>query len=381
MSRRTSVMAILVMALMILFTVSCEGPAGKDGADGMAGLTGAAGINGTDGADGADGADGIDGIDGTDGTDGVDGNATCLTCHNLTNKAAVTASYDLSGHAAGGAVDYAGNRTYCAPCHSHELFTEATVDLGGNVAAATPISCATCHDFHATLDFENDGADYALRATAAVVGIADGLTYDFGGSSNLCANCHQSRRAYTYYSDIDSVWTDDVNGNDSLDFVVHADSVYISSSHAGPHHGPQANAINGNGGYGTSVVPSHASSGCTGCHMEGEGLVDGGHTFTPTVASCNTAACHNDAVTSFDHNGKQTDFDTRMAALAEALVTAGALSGDATDGYHPHVGIVHEDVFTAFWNYMVLYEDGSRGIHNPGYFANLLTMAELSIGL
>ena len=49
MSKKLNLFAVLVLALMVMFTVSCEGPAGEDG------LAGTAGTDGTDGTDGASG--------------------------------------------------------------------------------------------------------------------------------------------------------------------------------------------------------------------------------------------------------------------------------------------------------------------------------------
>ncbi|NQV15332.1 hypothetical protein HQ531_07730 [bacterium] len=348
MSRKLNLLAILVLSLMVMFTISCEGPAGEDG---------------------------LAGVDGTNGEDGMDANAVCVTCHNTVSWASLTAAYDLSGHAAGNYVGYAGNRGSCTPCHSHEQFTGAVVDMDGEVFAATPISCATCHGNHTNLD---EDVTAPLRTMAAVTGISDGTVFDFAGSSNLCGNCHQARRDGSSYAVIDTVWTDDVDGNDSLDFVVPDGSVYISSTHAGPHHGPQMNVIFGNGGYGTSSTTPHEAVGCGGCHMaEGDGTV-GGHTFWPNVANCNTSGCHTD-LADFDYNDIQTSFNTRMAALAEALVAEGALGGDANEGYHPAVGVVSDDVFEAFWNYMMCYEDHSHGVHNPDYIKALLTTAEAKL--
>ncbi|MBC8322362.1 MAG: hypothetical protein H8E70_02205 [Candidatus Marinimicrobia bacterium] len=359
---KKSFILLIVLAFSIVSLLSingCEGPEGPAGADGI---------------------DGIDGTDGTDGTDGVAGNLSCLGCHTSAKMDTIETSFSLSGHAAGHYVGYAGSRGSCARCHSHEGFMDFLAGYPGeDIANPSAWRCGTCHGNHRSLE---DNITAPLNTDGPIASISiPGTTYDFGNSSNLCGTCHQSRRAYTYYEEIDSVWTDDVNGNDSLDFVVPDGQVYINSSHAGPHHGPQVNVLFGEGGYGTSSTDTHSTLGCVSCHMGETGVTDGGHTFNPNVASCNVEGCHTD-VTDFDIDGAQTTFNTRMTAIAEALVTAGALSYDADDeSYHPVKGLVSNDVFQAFYNYMICYEDHSHGVHNPSYFNTLLTMAEAKLDL
>lgn len=365
MSKKINLFAILVLALMVMFTVSCEGPAGPAGPEGVAGVAGA------------------DGAAGADGTPGVDGNVSCLACHTQSNMDAIDGLFALSGHSAGNYVGYAGGRGSCARCHSSEGFgdylagywTEA--DGGADIPYPSAWSCETCHGNHKSLE---DGISAPLQTMMPVTMIEDGTVIDFDGASNLCANCHQSRRGSAYYEAIDTLWTEDVNGNDSIDWIVPDGSVYINSSHAGPHHGPQTNTLNGMSGFGNSSTGAHLTAGCVGCHMGAASATEGGHSFIPNLENC--TSCHTTVtdVPAFLAE-KQGAVTTRMNAIAEALVTAGALGGDATDGYHPNVGVVTQDQFEAFWNWMVVYEDHSHGVHNPGYFNTLLTIAETKLGL
>lgn len=337
--------------LCVAFLMSCEGPEGPAGADGQ------------DGADGTNGADGVD---------GVDANAHCTECHSMANWADIEAQYEASGHNAGLYVGYAGGRGSCAQCHSHDGFINFINNPTGDfpdIAFPTAISCETCHGNHGNLE---EGLEVPIRTVAAVTAISDGTEFDFENNSNLCSNCHQSRRDYSYYEAIDSVEIDDVM------IAVGAGEIGINSTHAGPHHGPQVNFIFGNGGYGTSGTSAHTALGCTSCHMSESDGEEGGHTFYPNVANC--TECHEGA-TGFDIGGFQTDVAARLGVIAEALVTAGALSGDATEGYHPHVSIVTENEFKAFWNYMMVYEDHSHGVHNPSYTETLLTGAETWLGI
>lgn len=347
---------VAIAAMSMLF--SCEGPAGPAGKDGE---------------------DGVDGIDGTDGTPGVAGNLSCLVCHTQENMDAINNQYAISGHGIGAYVAYTSGagRAACVQCHTHEGFlylleNVPNADHSGNPAVptdiynATKVGCETCHNNHGSLE---DDIEAPIRTIAAVTAIADNSVIDFENNSNLCANCHQSRTSYLASEAIDSVKIGGV-------MVAVADgNVGISSSRTGPHHGPQSNILMGTVGYGSSSKATHSSLGCTTCHMGESDGVEGGHTFFPSVENC--TSCHNGA-TDFDINGAQTEFDTRMAAIKAKLVEKGIVV-DATDlavvGQYPLAE------FKAYWNWISLKEDLSRGVHNPGYTNTMLTVAETGLGL
>jgi hypothetical protein len=330
MKKKISIVTILgAFAIMIagaLIMSSCEGPAGP------------AGTNGTNG------------VDGTDGTEGVAGNAVCLACHTLGVKNAITAQWETSAHGIGANVGYAGGRNDCAKCHSDQGFVQ-TVYTGGDTTAANiplpqEIQCETCHDFHPSLDFENE-PNSAIRQMADVTLMADPTVtvgYD-NMEANLCMNCHQARRAPADDADATAM-------------------VYVSP-HYGPHHGPQANTINGVNGYefrmDLGTTGAHTSGAdCVSCHMqEGDGTV-GGHTWIPGEASC--TACHSDGP-------PDSDVEAKLTELGIALYTAGMIDADG----HTIENVSYQaDSVGALWNFLTLKEDASMGIHNPGYADALL---------
>jgi len=303
-----------------------------------------------------------------EGPAGEAGNSNCVQCHSEENWGDIETAYLKSGHNAAEAVGYAGGRGSCARCHSHEGFMNYLAATPGADAAdidyPTRISCSTCHTNHSVLEGD---IEVPLATVAAVVAVEDDETRDLGGNSNLCGNCHQSRRGYAYYEALDTVEIDDVKT------AVGDGNVGINSSHAGPHHGPQLNTLLGLSGYGASETHAHSGVGCVGCHMGDVSGDVGGHTFYANRENC--TECH-----SADYEFE--NFDSRMTAIADALVTVGALSKDAETGeYHPHVSIVTQAQFEAFWNYMILYEDHSHGVHNPAYFKTLMSRAEANLGL
>lgn len=378
----TQLLTLAFCAIAFAFVTSCEGPAGPTGPAG---------------------ADGINGTNGTDGTPGVDGNVSCLECHTQAGMDALNAMYVQSGHAnAGFELGYAGGRADCARCHSNEGFQYHVAGISiSDFSNPTKISCSTCHSNHISLE---DGISAPMVTEAAVTAMTDGTTiFDFNNVSNLCSNCHQSRKNGDYYDKYTTDQTfdrkftgDDIavyqNGalgpagtavldGDTLrvTFDVPTTHVYLSSTHAGPHYGTQTNNLFGVGGYGSSSSATHSPLGCVSCHMGEAGTSEGGHSFYSNIANCQE--CHS-GETDFDINGAQTAFDARMVTLGTALEAVGAIKVDPTTG---DVEVFYASItraeFMAFWNFMLLYEDQSHGVHNPSYFETLFTSAETNLGL
>lgn len=305
---------------------------------------------------GPPGQAGINGIDGTDGVDGVDGTASCTACHSENHREPIISSYLYSGHAAGGAVGYAGSRANCAQCHSNEGYTDYLETGAANpegYESPTRIDCNTCHNKHTTFDFENDGHDYALRNMNGVdLTIGIGII-DYEGTSNNCLTCHQPRRTPP---------TDDGNG------------MFNITPHYGPHYGAQSTMLEGVQGAliaGSVGYPGVGSSthrqgaSCVSCHMGTPNDNDGEHTMVPSLKSCTT--CHPGA-TNYDINGVQTEVTALMSELEGLLKTEGILDDDGglVTGEFP-IGSAN-----AYWNWEFVYQDHSHGVHNPAYTKALL---------
>lgn len=310
------------------------------------------------------GADGKDGKDGADGADGKDGNVTCLACHSLSNMTQVKEEYEksthgLSPHAGSPTYIYAGagaSRKSCAVCHTHEGFVEVMFTKRDSItealAAPTRIGCETCHEKHITFDFTKDGQDYALRTTAPVklmVAESGDQPVNISPTSNLCVNCHQSR-------------TEPPVASATGTFA-------ITSSRYGPHHGPQGNLLEGIDGYeiagsvsypGTKSHKHRNSGGCTTCHMH-----EGNHTFEPSLASC--TKCHG-TLPDFDYKGVQKEVEELMDELHKLLVAKGTITATGST----KAGTYAIDLAGVTYNYKLIEEDRSKGVHNPDYVLALL---------
>lgn len=303
---------------------------------------------------GADGKDGVDGIDGASGT------ASCLACHNSSKKGAVANQFSISDHLKGTAINSGGLRAGCTTCHSHEGFV-ASMDMGVKSLAAdltrsSAFKCETCHTSHQTFDFAADGPDYALRTVAPVeLFMNTSVVLDMGKSSNLCVECHQPRAVAP---------TPDGSGN-----------FQVTSSHYGPHYGPQSVVVEGVWGYhyvgGTTAYPGRAShahrknASCSSCHMHAASGTNGGHSWSVGVESCKS--CHSDANT-LDYKGIKTEVAGLMTTLKTKLTEKGALNAAGS----PVAGSYPIAVAGALFNYRLIYGDHSNGIHNPTYTKALL---------
>jgi hypothetical protein len=260
-------------------------------------------------------------------------------------------AWSASVHGSGVAFGDAGANPTCTGCHSGSGFSAAIAAGVANSdaqksALANPsrIDCRACHQIHTTYTAK----DWALKITAPVKLIASGATYD-GGMGNLCANCHQQRTAFPAATD---------------------GKVSVNSTHWGGHHGPETALILGVGGAGVTGTPGphyKVENTCVGCHMGGAGQ-DANHSFMPNVATCQK--CHTDAK-DLDVNGEQTAIKAQLDQVKKALTAKGLLDKVGVIV----VGNYSPEYAGALWNYLLVEEDKSNGVHNPPYAKALLDAA------
>ncbi len=380
------ILTMAICAVAFAFVTGCEGPEGPQGIQGPQGPVGP---------------------QGDQGPKGDAGNLTCLECHDGDGIQEKQEEFHQSQHASGAiAVDYAGGRASCAKCHSHEGFVEfaRTGTVGADIVNPSPWECKTCHNIHDTFT----GVDIDFRLGEAVTLVGD-VEFDHE-NNNTCANCHQARRDVGGYDNVtkDTTYTRKFTGDDydlylnhastnggsitenatqdtlTVQFVVPtATHAYINSTHAGPHHGPQANLFVGVTGADVAdgTVFSNHAGGCVVCHMGPES----GHSFIPKDANCTVTDCHGS-----DKQDALKAFEDRLVAVGMKLQDLGAVHFDeagykATKEYwgnfHPMYASLERDVFNAWWNFIYLLEDRSNSAHNPTYAKALLEQAETALGL
>jgi hypothetical protein len=329
-----------------------------------------------------EGPAGIDGVDGVAGDPGADGTAVCMTCHDAgTAYAAKVDQFNESAHALG---TYYSRGGECAGCHSTEgylaraEFTSITeiADLGVDNQSA--ISCKTCHMVHATYDVTDWDLTFADQVTETLFGSAsttdayESISFADYGDGNMCLQCHQAR---------------DRGNTPAADATA---DVTTGSTHWGPHYGVQGNVLLASGGVNVagdlsypSATAGHASldAACISCHM-----VDGNHTLAVGYSACD--ACHTDAEDMVDD--LHDEIDALKFALGKELAAQGVASVDTetsvewdeglgvhvetidTVGFGPKNMTMTASQAKALYNYMVVYQDHSYGVHNPSYVRALL---------
>ncbi len=300
----------------------------------------------------------------------------CAACHDDDHYHVYPSQWEVSNHAS---LNRPYTRASCAPCHNGQGFIDyvdgGKVGIDEDLEANSNITCAACHDPH---DATNE---YQLRTVEVTLPNGDVITE--GGNGKLCMNCHNSRRILP-------------------DRILERMDVGDTPE---PHHGPQAEMLTTMNveTYGLDLPTSPhlqaTDDACIDCHMyehgshgehEDDGTLNtsGMHSFAmvnqqgvDNVNSC--SPCHaafgddfGDKVYylngSADHDGDgnveglQHEVEGLLATLHDALPKN--LDGDI----EIQDSTISFNEAAAIYNYFLVEEDRSLGIHNPAFTVTLL---------
>lgn len=317
-----------------------------------------------------------------------------MDCHGSVPKAPLLGArlgYDVSVHKTGGNSRYA-NGGGCQRCHTNEGFitfaATGKVDDQAFVNYPSQPGCFTCHGPHET-------GTMALRSVQPVV-LVNGTAFR-AGKGDLCAACHQSR--VDAMKAVATVTAKSVNAN------------------WGAHHNPAADMLAGVNGYqfpgrsySSSAHGSTVPDGCVTCHMAqpsaryGFSPRVGGHSFNvvgevhenelANISAC--GLCHSDmkqvpgkavfnvlAKADYDQDGKVEPAQEEVSGLLARFVNkdgTGYLQKLRVPFYKPD-GTWNQPTaeasctpaeFGALYNYKMVLEDKSLGVHNTRYAVQLL---------
>lgn len=340
MKKLSLILTLVFFAITLMVSCTKEGPMGP---------TGATGANGADGAD------------------GLDANENCTQCHNEnTTLKAKMVQFAESVHALGTYYTRGGE---CAACHSNEGFLArkgytSVSQLSSFIAEEnTPISCYTCHNIHANGDASDLSLTFTAQVTETILGSTSpditSISFPSYGDGNICLQCHQARDRGNVPS-LES--TADVTLN-----------VYW-----GPHYGAQGQIFLSEGavevgtGYPTTGS-GHASisDACISCHMH-----NGDHRMTVNYDACLT--CHTSGNAEAITDNIKIEIQNKLFTLGSGLEGLGAMEAEYdTDGitvigYSPLAVTVSADIAKLVWNYQIITEDHSLGVHNPIYIRKVL---------
>ncbi len=304
----------------------------------------------------------------------------CNQCHNAVIDGTVSGKHNLGSywqaslHATMPAKEY---QSSCSKCHSGPGFVKALTKVAnvwpadsssffGNDKEA--ISCPVCHDPHSV-------ANPNQLRTVKVDSLMTGFVPTTGGKGQLCMNCHQERK---------SVKT----------AVTTVAPYYGFGNRFGAHHSPQADVFFGQNGYEFGKSLSKQTHGmvadaCVTCHMPTVtwgSSVHSSHAMTMDTASvrgcttCHPGATGFDAIklynTDYDGNGKVEGVQTEVKGLLarlKAKLPLDPLTGEVTNSMKDSLLVKNKPaVIQAIWNYFLVMNDASKGVHNPKYVIALL---------
>lgn len=242
----------------------------------------------------------------------------------------------------------------CFLCHNGYAYERQTANLG-DIGILKGASCDTCHVGY--------GRSLMGKGTAKIP-----LGDIKGGKGALCISCHSGRGK-------------------------------VPDQKSAPHYSVQTDVLLGKSGaevkgfdYGRSPHDGVTDS-CLACHMaeDKKGVSD--HSFKMNKAQvANTCGnCHKfknfnpEAKGDYDGDGKKEGIQTEVSGLMG--VVKGAIDKKLDGGKFTSAGgkIQFEDkqakvlasppspeVYNAAWNYFLVKNDGSQGVHNPVYTVQLL---------
>ncbi len=300
------------------------------------------------------------------------GSGVCGQCHDAPTHHIKTAEWNNSRHAVVTRDPSGAGREGCVGCHTGTGFIGKTSGMKTLDTAYNPVNCQTCHEPHGQTTPGNNA--HLVRLQQVV--LADGTHVADAGAGTLCMNCHQSRQKASVYA-----------------------ATAPASTRFGPHHGPQADMLEGVNGftYGQTIESSkHASvpDTCVTCHMQAVDatspvfLKAGGHTFMPNwegdgtnpgvdlVAACQK--CHGPEMTSFDvakedydGDGKIDTVQTEVQHLLDKLSALLPPVGEAKTSLKIDSSWTRPQLEGAY-NWQFVAEDKSKGVHNTKYAVGLL---------
>ncbi len=313
--------------------------------------------------------------------------AACGNCHSI-DALQQRADGNVLTSNDGGVVNLAGGELQYRDPVTHAL---STANYAGSGTVAE-VYCTTCHavnnanDPHKTglpwtpgsfpLRIADDAGIFVEKSpdTTAVTGTNAGTF----GPGDTCIACHRSRVDITNY--------------------IAATGNAITSTHWGPHEGPQADLFTGVGGYhfkgqtyGQSTHEQKLS--CIDCHMvpvaDNSNVPD--HSFNPNLSACKS--CHATATT-FDVNGFQSQIQAAMTQIETWFNAQGLLTRAAAAPYTPLTAaqlgdgnwsldepvpggtvagvLLDQDQAGALYDYILVARGGASGVHNPKYIAQIL---------
>lgn len=246
----------------------------------------------------------------------------------------------------------------CVICHDGGAFVEqvndpAEIDRDFFVS----IDCRACHMGHGT---------ELMKSGTISIPTQDNVK---AGTGALCLFCHNERRAPSISDE----------------------------NRSAPHYSSQAGVYTASGGikregfnYGSTTAHAGLENTCVSCHMTQTGDGFASHTFAVENVQAACGSCHQNISTvnltarnDYDGDGEARGFQDEVQGLLDKVEEAvvATFGGGSIESAHGQVVFkntageelqVPDEVYLAGYNYKLVSNDGSLGIHNPRYVVQLL---------
>ncbi|MCX6152306.1 MAG: T9SS type A sorting domain-containing protein [Ignavibacteriales bacterium] len=311
----------------------------------------------------------------------------CASCHDEPWRHNKVSEYENSVHseaiwesgfAQSSGSSYKNNSLgNCIRCHDGNGFInytkgKTTETKGMTLGDHRSITCATCHDPH------GNSNEFSLRTTPASGDtLGNGYAYTEGGVGKTCMSCHKARKDNVSYT-----------------------KAKVTSSHWGPHSSVQTDVFLGKNAaeFGTAYNTTNVhtlvlQNACVDCHMQATtdtGTVTrdrvGGHSWKMADEEHNydhTAKCQSchpgktkfsdfTAEADYDGNGNTESIQNEVKGLLTKLSIALPPAGIDSISWVDIGALNDEKINKAWWNYQLIANDGSYGMHNAQFAVAIL---------
>ncbi len=360
---------------------------------------------------------------------------TCGTCHGEPLRHGRFQEWQLSGHANYTTAIAEGTDPTCAKCHSAQGFV-AWQDKGFSTANLTvdwtteevhPQTCATCHDPHNPGTTSGDkNTNATVRVSGTTPALMAGFTATNVGSGAICMTCHNGRRDLR--DDSHFVATDASRApheGPQADILMGQNMFFTKVGTRGLHSmiqdscvschmestdPPSALALqNADGSYvGTNHTFFASNTICNKCHSN----ITKETVQAPVQAKLDSLKAQMEtairnvmqaqirAGNAIDLNGKKTvknasditaiEFisasgrqgvnvtladGTKVLSLSLATVKVVRPAGSAVELY----AVADPAIAKAGWNYFMVINDKSKGVHNPAFVNSALDVSNFAV--
>jgi hypothetical protein len=254
------------------------------------------------------------------------------------------------------------NRNDCLICHDGGGFALQTKEYT-DIDYAKPIECMACHDSHANALKNSNSISIPTKDTV------------IGGQGNLCMSCHNGR------------------GKSTAD----------APRRAYPHYGLQADVLTGSGGIqlnewgnlNNTYGHINLDNTCVDCHLvEKDNHLNHSFLLDTSDADIICGRCHTGtdsfdvlAKDDYDGNGQVEGIQKEVEGLMDSLysgiikkINNGSFAGEKgaivfKDSNGNIIDTVSDELYVAAYNYYLIKNDRSYGIHNPLFTVHLLQLS------